>query len=111
MALSDHEQLKARLAALGIDTPTLVNEVVDTPSDTHSEETEPCRTDGKYKSLARNLNAEKRVTRDAVITIRVTKQLKSMAIKAAKPGKLAPYVENAIISALSASGYEYDSDQ
>jgi hypothetical protein len=34
-----------------------------------------------------------------------------MAIKAAKPGKLAPYVESAIISALSASGYEYDSDQ
>jgi|SaaInlStandDraft_1057018.scaffolds.fasta_scaffold34293_2 hypothetical protein len=107
MALTDHAQLKARLAALGIDTPTLVDEVVDTPS----EETEPCRTDGKYQSLARNLNAEKRVTRDAVITIRVTKQLKSMAIKAAKPGKLAPYVENAIISALSASGYEYDSDQ
>ena len=107
MALTDHAQLKARLAALGIDTPTLVDEVVDAPS----EATEPCRADGKYKSLARNLNAEKRVTRDAVITIRVTKQLKSMAIKAAKPGKLAPYVENAIISALSASGYEYDSDQ
>ena len=109
MALTDHEQLKARLAALGINTPTPANEEPDTPSAV--EEPKPSRTDGKYKSLARNLNAEKRVTRDAVITIRVTKQLKSMAIKAAKPGKLAPYVENAIISALSASGYEYDSDQ
>lgn len=107
MALTDHAQLKARLAALGIDTPNPVDEAVDAPS----EEAEPCRTDGKYKSLARNLNAEKRVTRDAVITIRVTKQLKSMAIKVAKPGKLAPYVESAIISALSAAGYEYDSDQ
>ena len=100
MALSDHDKLKARLAALGINAPV---EVIDAPT----EEAEPCRTDGKYQSLARNLNAEKKVTRDAVITIRVTKELKSMAIKAAKPGKLAPYVENAIISALAESGREY----
>ena len=107
MALTDHAQLKAHLAALGIYTPTPADEVVDTPS----VEAKPYRADGRYKPLARNLNAEKRVTRDDVITVRGTKQLKSMAIKAAKPGKLAPYVENAIISALSASGYEYDSDQ
>jgi len=104
MALSDHDKLKARLAALGINAPV---EAIDAPT----EEAETCRTDGKYQSLARNLNAEKKVTRDAVITIRVTKELKSMAIKAAKPGKLAPFVEYAIIRALEESGREYDGNK
>lgn len=100
MPLTDHDTLKSRLAALGIDTaPNVVPPKAEEPA--------PCRTDGKYKSLARNLNAEKKVTRDAIITIRVTSELKNLAVKAAKPRKLAPYVEKALISALKAEGYSY----
>ena len=106
MALTDHQKLKDRLARLGINPPesapifeppekVLSSESLDPPMAIIENEIALDSQKPEVTKIRR-----KEVTRDAVITVRVTKLLKSDVVNAAKPGKMATFVENALIEAV-----------
>lgn len=106
MALTDHQKLKDRLAQLGINSPesapifeqpeeVLSSESLDPPMAIIENEIALDSQKPEVTKIRR-----KEVTRDAVITVRVTKLLKSDVVNAAKPGKMATFVENALIEAV-----------
>ena len=106
MALNDHQKLKDRLARLGINPPesapifeqpeeVLSSESLDPPMAIIENEIALDSQKPEVTKIRR-----KEITRDAVITVRVTKLLKSDVVNAAKPGKMATFVENALIEAV-----------
>ena len=106
MALTDHQKLKDRLDRLGIRSPesapifeqaeeVLSSEILDPPMAATENEIALNSQKPEVTKICR-----KEVTRDAVITVRVTKLLKSDVVNAAKPGKMATFVENALIEAV-----------
>ena len=106
MALNDHQKLKDRLARLGINPPesapifeqpeeVLSSESLDPPMAIIENEIALDSQKPEVTKIRR-----KEITRDAVITVRVTKLLKSDVVNAAKPGKMAAFVENALIEAV-----------
>ena len=106
MALNDHQKLKDRLARLGINPPesapifeqpeeVLSSESLDPPMAIIENEIALDSQKPEVTKIRR-----KKATREAVITMRVTKSLKSDVVNAAKPGKMATFVENALIEAV-----------
>lgn len=112
MALSDHQKIKERLNRLGMVPqksaediknalfPEPVREVLSSePVDMLAAVTENEIALNSQKPEVTKIR-RKEITRDAVITVRVTKELKSDVVNAAKPGKMATFVENALIDAV-----------
>ena len=106
MALNDHQKLKDRLARLGINSPESTP-IFEQPEEVLSSESLDPPIAVTENEIALNSQKpevtkirRKEITRDAVITVRVTKQLKSDVVNAAKPGKMATFVENALIEAV-----------
>lgn len=106
MALTDHEKLKDRLARLGIDPPESAPIFEPAPQVEESESVDPPMAVTENEIALNSQKPEvtkirrKEITRDAVITVRVTKALKRDVVNAAKPGKMATFVENALIAAV-----------
>ena len=130
MPLSDHQNLMARLANLGIQNDTEKPLVSEKPSVSENPSIDPveqnpkveqkgpkweiAKTPKKRGAQPMNKNAKKQKIRDAVLTVRITKTLKNELVAAAKKdgkrtggsGKLAPYVEMLLESAIEAEYYE-----
>ena len=106
MALTDNQKLKDRLARLGINPPESAP-IFEQPEEVLSSESldppmaiieNAIALDSQKPEVTKIRRKE--ITRDAVITVRVTKLLKSDVVNAAKPGKMATFVENALIEAV-----------
>ena len=106
MALTDHEKLKDRLSRLGIEPPESAPIFDPVPQVEESESVDPPIAVTENEIALNSQKPEvtkirrKEITRDAVITVRITKELKRDVVNAAKPGKLATFVEKALIAAV-----------
>lgn len=101
MPLTDHQKLMDKLAALGIQNSETA-QVVEKPQVVQKTEVieKPKVAKKRTSHMTGNQHAKKDETRDAVITVRVTKALKKAAAKAAYPGRLSAFVEEAIKTAV-----------
>ena len=108
MPLSDHERLMQRLKGLGIQTPAGQNAPSVEP--TVEPIVEPQPENWRSTAMQGNQIAKKPEPRDAVLSIRIPKQLKNGAVSAAKrkgkrtggSRKLSDFVIGALESAIEA---------